>query len=89
MAQLEHEKIAVSDPASADHSHVGHRDVDDHDLADEDDVDTTPTYIRVEDLAAHGAHASEISKLLKVRRTSIILPELIRVARLFNDRPCG
>lgn len=36
-------------------------------LEDEDDVDTAPTFIRVEDLATHGVHASEISKLLKVR----------------------
>lgn len=57
----------LSESFSAEQPHVAHRGVDDHELADEDDADTTPTYIRVEDLAAHGAHASEISKLLKVR----------------------
>lgn len=64
----------VTESLSAEQPHVAHRGVDDHELADEDDADTTPTYIRVEDLAAHGAHASEISKLLKVRLCSHCSP---------------
>lgn len=35
-------------------------------LEDEDDVDLAPTYIRVDDLTAHGVHVNEISKLRKV-----------------------
>lgn len=48
----------------------------DEELEDEDDVDLAPTYIRVDDLTAHGVHVNEISKLRKVSGVLSCTPHL-------------
>ncbi|KAJ8599682.1 hypothetical protein CTAYLR_004732 [Chrysophaeum taylorii] len=61
-------------------------------LEDEDDIDTPVTFLHVEDLAAHGAHAGEISKLRKRGLTTVGLVasasmrELIEVPGLSTER---